>query len=414
VVVVRGSRRVIAVLLAILSAGVSAAQDAGNSFGRPRYMIYLFESEEGTLAPEQGFVLYNSILAAVAQANPDVVVLESPDPAVPRTKAGREELARRINADCWLHVAADGGFENLTVTVETFDILRQETLGSQVIRPGFVVDFRTISRGFWGGIVAAIKDGYSRVVDLTSLTVRGKPGTEVQGVPGGTLTIGESGVVEQKVPYPSVFGLRARAPGYYEVERPMSLGIDALSVDLGQVAKPWFGAELRLSSLQFPGVRFWVSIIPAEVFTRLGFTTQMIGIYPIDNAPSIFAFSSPLSMVELDVGLYLLPAEQQFRLFAALGGYLRIAHPAGYFGLDTGAAAGAVTLSIGGDYSPSRRLRFVFDYQPAFILAPDPQRFINLSFVPNSYPSGEVPGYVLLPWGLFDLRNFTVGVRIDF
>ena len=54
------------------------------------------------------------------------------------------------------------------------------------------------------------------------------------------------------------------------------------------------------------------------------------------------------------------------------------------------------------------------EYQPAWILAPDPDKFIALSFVPNSFPSGNVPGYVVLPYGLFDLRNLYLGVRIDF
>jgi hypothetical protein len=414
-------RLVAALLLLLASAGALAAQEGSpqadgegtTRFGRPRYMIYLFEAEEGTLSAEQAFVLYNSILAAVAEANRDVILMESPDPSVPRTREGKAELARRINADSWLAVRASGGFENLTIEAETFDILRQETIGQQVIRPGFVVDYRTIARGFWDGIVAAIRDQYKRVIDLTTLTIHGRPGTEVLGVPGGPFRIDVSGTLVERVPYPSVFELRARAPGVYEVERPLSLGIDPLEFDLGQVAKPWIGVEANLSSLQFPGLRMWVSVIPAQVFFRLGFSTQLVGIYPIDNSASILAAGSPLSLIQLDAGLYLLPAEQQFRLFVALGGYLRLSTPSGYFGLDTEGAAGAVTLSLGGDYSPSRRLRFVVDYQPAFILAPDPQKFITLSFVANSFPSGQVPGYLMLPWGLFDLRNLYLGVRLD-
>jgi hypothetical protein len=56
----------------------------------------------------------------------------------------------------------------------------------------------------------------------------------------------------------------------------------------------------------------------------------------------------------------------------------------------------------------------VLDYEPAFILAPDPRKFIDVSFVANSFPSGQVPGYIVLPWGLFDLRNVYLGVRVDF
>ncbi len=395
-------------------AAPTPAQATG-SFGRPRFMVYLFEAEQDTLSAEEQFILYNSILAAAAEANPDVVILESPDQSVPRTKEGKEELAQRVKADSWLSVVASGGYGNLTIQAETFDILRQETFGQEIIRPGFVVDFRTISRGFWNGIVTAIRTSYSRVVDLSTLTVHGQPGSELAGVPGGPYHIDKTGTLVQKIPYPSSFQMRARVPGYYDVQRPLSLGIDPLEVDLGQVKKPRFGAEVRLSSFQFPGVRFWVFILPAEVFVRLGLTTQLFGLYPIDNAANVLVVGAPLSFLELDAGLFISPAENLLRFFVGAGGYLRFSHPpAPGFHIDSEAAPGAITLSLGGEYSPSRRLRFVFEYEPAFILASNPQQFINLTFVANSFPSGKVPGYVVLPWGLFDFRNFYLGLRIDF
>ncbi len=385
------------------------------AFGRPRFMIYLFQAEPDTLSPTEKFVLYNSILAAATQANPDVVLLESPDQTVPDTRQGREELARRINADCWLFVSASGGFVNLTIQAETFDILRQETFGQEVIRPGFVVDYRTISLGFWDKIVEAIKTSYTRIVDVTTFTVRGVPGTELTGVPGGPYRIDKSGILVQKIPYPSSFTMKARAGGYYDLEEPLFLGIEPLNINLPQVAKPRFGAEVRLSSFQFPGVRFWWYIVPAEVFLRLSATTELFGFYPIDNAPSVVVVGSPLSQVGLDAGLYVFPAESLLRFYVGVGGYLRFSHPpAPSFTIDNQAAPGAITLSLGAEYSPSRRLRFVVDYEPAFILASNPQQFINLSFVANSFPSGQVPGYVILPWGLFDLRNLYLGLRLDF
>jgi hypothetical protein len=404
----------LALLILVLFASALAGQEAAGNFNRPRFMIYLFEAEEETLSAEESFLLYNSILASAAEANKDVIIMESPDTSVPRTKEGKEELARRIEADCWLSVTASGGFQNLTVEAATFDILRQTETSRHVIRPGFVVDFRTITRGFWGEIVTSIKERYQRVIDLTELTIKGRPGTEITGVPGGPYKIPDSGVLVQKVPYPSVFTLTARRFGAYAVERPISLGLDPVAVDLDQMDEPWLGAELRLSSLQFPEARLWVSIIPAHLFARLGVSTQLLGLFLIDNSSSVIVTGSPLSSLSLDLGAYILPPEWLFRLFVGAGGYLRIAHPVGYFGLDTDAAPGAVTLSLGGEYSPSRRVRFTFAYEPAYILAANPQRFVELSFIPNSYPSGDVPGYWLLPWGILDLRNLYLGVRVDF
>jgi hypothetical protein len=391
-----------------------AAASAAAEYGRPRYMIYLFEAEEGTLTAQESFVLYNSVLAAVAEANRDVVLLESPDLSVPRTKEGKEELARRVDADSWLYVVASGGFGNLTVEASTFDILKQETIGEHLVRPGFVVDFRVIARGFWDGIAASIRDGYERIVDTTTLTVRGRPGTRLEGAPGGPYEIGEGGVADLELPYPSIFVLRAKSPGAYDVSRPVSLGIEAVDISLSQAAKPRFGVEASLSGLQFPAVRLWVSIVRAEVFARLYLSTQMIGLYPLDNAATLVQAGSPLSFAGLDAGLYVLPADRLFRLFVAAGGYLRLSHPAGRFGLDEGLALGAATLSLGGEYSTSRRLRFVVSYDPAYIFADDPRKFVERSFAANSYPSGEVPGYVLLKDGILDLRGFHIGARLDF
>jgi hypothetical protein len=394
----------------------SAAGEGGalSAFGRPRYMIFLFEAEEGTLSAQESFVLYNSILAAVAQANADVVILESPDVVVPRTKEGKEELARRIDADSWLHVVASGGFGNLTVEASTFDILKQETIGEHIVRPGFVVDFRVVARGLWDDISASIEGGYERIVDTSTLTVKGRPGTKLEGAPGGPYEIGAEGIVALELPYPSVFALKAKAPGAYDEARHVSLGIEAIELDLGQVMKPRFGVEASLSGLQFPAMRLWASIVRAKAFARLYLSTQMIGLYPLDNAASIVQTGSPLSLAGLDAGLYVLPPERLFRLFVAAGGYLRISHPAGFFGLDKDLAIGAATLSLGGEYSPSRRLRFVASYDPAYVFADDPGKFVERSFAANSYPSGEVPGYVFLENGLLDLRNFHIGVRLDF
>jgi hypothetical protein len=394
--------------------GTGAASET-SVYGRPRFMLYLFEAESGSVSSTERFILYNSILTAAAQANPDVVVMESPDSTVPDTVEGRKELARRVNADCWLSASETGGLSNLTIQVETYDILRDQAFGTQVIRPGFVVDYRAISAGFWDELTAAIKGSYARVVDRTPLKVTGVPGTELSGIPGGPFHIGPDGAFEQEIPYPSSFTLTARAAGYYDAEQALSVGITPLSVALPQEAEPSLGVELRLSSFQFPGARLWWYVIPAEVFARLGITTELFGFYPIDNTPNVFVTGAPLSLLELDAGLYISPAESFLRFFLGIGGYLRICHPpAPRFGLDTDGAPGAVTASLGLEYSPWRKLRFVVEYEPALILASNPQQFINVTFVPNSFPSGSVPGYIVLPWGLLDLRNLYLGLRLDF
>jgi hypothetical protein len=392
----------------------STEQPVLADFGRPRFMVYYFTAEPDVLSEEEHFVLYNSILAAAAAANPDVVVLESPDTDGFDTKAGREELAGRINADSWLLVEVSGGFENLTIQVETFDILRQETFGREIIRPGFVVNYRLIARGFWGNLVTAIAENYVSIVDVTELTISGEPGTLLAGIPGGPYQIDQGGSFGLWVPYPSSLEIVATARGFYDLTIPQFVGIEPVVIDLPQVAKPRFGVDAVLNAWQFPGTRFWYFIRPAEIFMRTGLHTQFVGLYPLDNTPQILVFGWPLSFWHLDAGAFLLPAEQSFRMYAAVGGYLRVIHARSYFGTDRLGAAGAVTASVGIDYSPNRRLHVIAEYQPAFILTPDPQEYIDVSFVQNRYPSGRVPGHLLLDWGLFDLRSLFLGIRWDF
>ncbi|MFW5843525.1 MAG: hypothetical protein ACOCW6_06330, partial [Spirochaetota bacterium] len=90
-------------------------------------------------------------------------------------------------------------------------------------------------------------------------------------------------------------------------------------------------------------------------------------------------------------------------------------HPSlGEISLERDAAPGAITAGIAAEFSSSRRIRFFLEYQPAFILASDPDRYIDVSFIVNRYPNGKVPGIYALGYGLFDLRNLLIGVRYDF
>jgi hypothetical protein len=415
-------------LLALVLTAVTAAsafpqtaatlEEAGEElrvFSRPRFMLFFFEAEPGVFSNADTFLLYNSLLASVAAANPDVVVVESPDADVPQTKVGREDLAQRVNADSWLRIVATGGLDNLTIQAETFDILRQETIGEELIRPGFSIDYRVLARGFWDGIVETIRTEYTRLVDLTDLELEGVPESEVIGPPGGPFQLSAAGTLSEQIPYSAAFTLRVQAPGYYAVERPLFAGIEPIRLALDQVRLPRYGVDARISSLQFPGSRFWLYPLPARVFVRAGFTTQLVGFYFLDNSPQILVpGANSLTFLEIDGGLYVIEPEQLLGAYVGLGGYLRITHPpASGFGIDTAGAPGAIVLSSGIEFSPSRRFRFFAEYQPAFILADSPQEFINLSFVANRFPSGRVPGPVLLDWGLFDLRNFSLGLRID-
>ncbi|MFW6249649.1 MAG: hypothetical protein ACOC47_00985 [Alkalispirochaetaceae bacterium] len=429
--VVVGERRprllgvlLLAVALGIGPAGPAAGQDApageapgdGDPLARPRYMLYLFDTEEDAFTEREEFLLYNALLTETAAATDAVVILESPDPEVPDDQLAWESLARSINADSWLRVVASGGFENLTVEVESYDLLRRELVADEVIRPGFVVDYRIIAAGIFSDVAGMLAENYERIVDTTELTVEALPGTAVSGLPGGTREVDGSGALTVSVPASSAYGLTAALPGHYTVDEELFLGVDPQTVNLEQVARPQFGLDLRIASLQFPGMRFWYYLpLPVDLFARTGFTTQAIGLYPIDNTSRLVQAGSSLSSWSIDAGGYLTAPREFLRLYAGAGGFLRfVGLSLSELSLEQDAAAGAFTLFLGAEYSQSRRFRLFFEYEPAYIFADDPGRFIDVTFLRNRFPSDNPPGFVVLDSAVVDLRNLYVGARWDF
>ena len=411
-------RGLLAVLLLSAALGLGPARPAvgQDALARPRYMLYLFDAEEDAFTEREEFLLYNAVLTETAAATDAVVVLESPDPEVPDERRAWESLARSVNADSWLRVVASGGFENLTVEVETYDLLRRELVAEEVIRPGFVVDYRIISAGIFEDVAGMLRDNYERIVDTTELTVEGLPGTSVSGLPGGPREIDDSGAISLSVPASSTYGLTAALRGHYPVDEELFLGVDPQTVSLEQVARPQFGLDLRIASLQFPGLRFWYYLpLPVDLFTRTGFTTQAIGLYPIDNSSRLVQAGSSLSRWSFDAGGYLTAPREFLRLYAGAGGFLRFVHPSlSELSLERDAAAGALTVFLGAEYSQSRRFRFFFEYEPAYIFADDPGRFIDVTFVRNRFPGDNPPGFVVLDSAVVDLRNLYIGARWDF
>lgn len=405
--------------LALATISPLAGQDLGDAedaLARPRYMLFLFEVEPQTLSAQQEFLLYNSILSATAAATDAVVLLESPNVDVPTTREGREGLARSVNADSWLYVIVSGGFENLVVEVETFDLLRRETIGREVIRPGFAIDYRILSVGLWESVEATLQTGYERVVDSTELTVEALPGTEVGGLPGGPHVVGDSGSVVVPIPVSSAYDVLVDLPGHYRERRAIFVEIDPVTLSFEQFEQPQFGVDLRISSFQFIGARFWYYPVPAQVFVRAGFTTQAFGFFPVDNSERLLQQGSALSEFAIDGGIYISPAEQLLRFYTGGGFYLRLVHPSfSDLGLERDASNGfAFTAMFAGEFSTSRRLRFFLEYAPAYIFASDPQRFIDLSFARSTDTGDDIPGFVVTDGGVFDLRNVYLGARWDF
>lgn len=387
-----------------------------SDFARPRRMIYFYETEPGALSEYERFLLYNSILTDASQANEAVVIVESPDLAVPVTRAGREELARRVDADAWMHVYVAGGLDDLTVRITLYDMTAGETVAEPTIRPGFPVSLRTLARGFWDELVTELADGFVPLVATGDVVVRGIPGTVLSNIPGGPYRIGADGVASFALPIPATYALDVRLEGFIPVVEEFYLGDEPRELRLVQLQAYRFAVDALASSFQFPGARFRYHIVPGRWFARVGAITQYVGLNFVPNRPLVSRGASLLSTVYLDAGTMLGELDSFTRYLVAVGGLLRLRHEP--LGLENDFAFGGAHLSLGIELSPWRSepflriLRFFADYQPTWFFTAEPALFLERSLAWNAFPGGNVPLIYPLPYGVVDLRDLTVGIRV--
>jgi hypothetical protein len=380
-------------------------------------MIYFYETEPGSLSDFERFLLYNSILTDVAAASEVVVLVESPDREVPITRAGKEELALRVDADSWLNVYVAGGLSDLTVQAELYDMSSGQVTDEVIVRPGFPVTPRTLAIGFWADISAAISDDFEPLITANEVTITARPETVISQLPGGPYQIDATGQIRLILPTPATYQVSAELPGFVRASESFYLGDLPRDLTLLQPRAYRFAVAIAASSFQFPSARFRYHIVPGSWFARLGITSQaLFALNFVPNRPLILGpGESPLSTIYLDGGTLLGELDDFVRISLAAGGFLRFQHQP--FQLDTDAASGGVHLSVGAELWPWQRtpilrnFRLFAEYQPTWFFAGDPQLFYERSFTWNAFPGGNVPLFFTLPYGVLDLRDLYLGVR---
>ncbi len=421
-------------LFAMLVAGLAliapvSAQDPGTNasnepivefatFSRPRRMIFFFEVTEDTLTEYDRFVLYNSIMATAGSANPDVIVLEAPDTAVPPTLEGKHDLARIIDADAWLYVSIAGSMDDLRAEIETFDILRQTYHGALTIQPGVRTDARTLSRGFWDPIAETIRSSYGQVVDTVEVRITAQPGTRITGLAETAIEL-DGTEITVPLPNPATYTYRAELVGHYPIDDTFYLGFDSVQIELEHIRGARWGVELYGNNIQFPGMNVTRYLIPATAFVRTGFTTYALGVYLVEgfsgNAPLVSG--NPLTNLSAHAGLYFSEPGRDLRWYGGGGAFLRLVHDFAadadggpVFGVEPTAPFG-FTPFAGIEYSPWLSLRFFVEYAPLLYRTVDSDEFRARSFPLHLYPDGRIPGYLFFDSFALDFRNVAVGVR---
>ena len=386
------------------------------TFARPRRMIFFFEVTEDTITEYNQFVLYNSIMTTAGSANPDVIVLESPDTVVPPTLEGKHDLARIIDADAWLYVSIAGSMESLRAEIETFDILRQTYHGAHTIQPTVRTDARTLSRGFWDPIAETLRSSYGRVVDTVEVRIAGRPGTRVTGLAETAIELDDTEIAIP-LPNPATYTYRAELAGHYPIEDTFYLGFDSVTIELDHVPGARWAVDAYGNNFQFPGMNFSWYFVPATAFVRAGFTTFAFGVYLVEglsgNAPLISG--NPLTNFSAHAGLYVTEPGRDLRLYGGAGAFVRLLHDfpsdgESVFGPEPTAPYGFAPF-IGVEYSPWLSFRFYVEYAPLLYRTADPDEFRARSFPLHLFPDGRIPGYLFFDSFALDYRTLALGVR---
>ena len=363
-------------------------------FSRPRRMVFFFDAPE-TFSVGEHFFIYNSALTAIYGSNPEVVILESEETKIPPTPEGKQELARRVDADSWVFVQVQGDPSNVTFYYETFDMLTFKRIGEKTIDTKLRIDLRALTRSnLWSDLVSAIRDNYSALLNREDLTITGLPGTVISNLPSEEeIVLDETGSVTMSLQTPFAYNYRAALNGYYTVQEEFYLGFEDITLELEQKPAINWSLEFSLNNIQFLGFQAYWFPVPADVFISFGFTTYALGLYFISNSPELFHVN-PLSVLKLHFGSYFFDKANLLRPYSAIGAGLRIEHSAERFGIDETTPV-EISLVGGLEYSfPDRFLRFYVEYNPIMFISNDVQEFRAKSFWNYLFTNNEIPGYV--------------------
>lgn len=406
----------------------ATAEDSGENvvddtiFQRQRRMLFLFDAPEDFSEYEK-FFIYNSVLAAISRASPEVVILESEEVEVPAVFEDRQLLVRESDADSWVFVQVQGDRSNTTFYYETFDLLTLTTYGETTIETGLRIDLRTISRGTqWDGLAKTIRDNYFYLIDREDVSINAPPGAVITGLSSDEIIIDESGNTVVSLFNPAIYNYHVDLNGHYSIEEEFYLGFTEFDLEIDPIPTINFALELSFNSFQFLGFQAYWYPVPANWFVGLGFTTYSLGLYLVNDTPDLVR-SNPLTTIKLQSGIYLFDEINLLRPYISLGAGLRIVHipddpdttaEDGIFEINK-ATPLEISLALGVELSLDDRFVRVFaEYVPVMFISSDIEEFRDASFLNYLYSSNEIPGYTFLENLAFDFRNFAVGMRFTF
>ena len=347
----------------------------------PRRLLLFFSAQkiEGLDNLEE-LLLYESLILRLSVLSENLVVLEYGSGPIPLSDEEKREQVRLRRADSWLFVAVSGSSEAMTIQASSFDLLAGELVFNLEMWQNLDRGVAALERGFWNELAQAVA-GYYReggrniatAVSKGRIVIEGKPRTTIYGLLAKPLKTGREGRVEAEVLLPATLSYRAYAPGYDPVEGRIYLEQGDARIRLNQKRGARFGLEFFMKNLQFPGFNFMFFIVPNTIFTSVGLTTFIGGLYWGSEDEHDFFISRSLSHLDVSAGIYLNKVDAQIRFYISAGAFLRVVstadplimlEPLAPFGLQP-----AYGFELGG-FNP---WRLFFEYAPLFYYSNNPE-----------------------------------------
>jgi hypothetical protein len=401
-----------ALLVLFLAAACLFGQEPGTSSQSPRRLMLSVDQKTGTgFTPDELTLLSRSMLLALQEARGDLVLVEPVRTPQPGSDLEITTLAQESGADCWIHVELSGSRTDAILRVRSFDVLDGTVVFEKTVpRQGGDSAAQNLVGERWEDIAAFLQGTYPprasatalpmKNPDTISVTFQGIAGTRVKlsGAGSAKATLGADGTANVELPSAGTYELRATRLGSLTVKRKLVVrGDRTLALDQKKAPRMAIDASALLA---WPGVAFSWAPIPDLLFLRAGLTTYLLGL--VMREDTIFT-SDPLTTIDILAGLYVLPSDSAWRLYAGLGGFLRVVHaPGELFAIDP-LAPGGLQAALGIEARLAGPIRLFAEYEPMLYLTRYGSLFASAM--------GDSPGWVFFPQAALQMLSLRLGVR---
>ncbi len=387
------ARRIVSLLALLLSTAGLFGQEGGSPApAARRLLLHVSQPPYAGLTDNLLFMVRRSVLLRLQEADQGIVVLESPETAVPGSDAHLGDLAKKVEADCWLWIEITEDNSGSHLRARSYDLLFQQPGFDTTLRREVKLSPLDLPFEKWDDLIAMVTDTF-RAEDLAgpnaagpgkaTLTLRALPGTRITATRGLSATTNDDGMATLTVDSSAEYELRAVRAGFYpDTRRVFIMGNREITFD--QAPASVWGLETSLLQLGYPGLGVMRFLAPNRLYVKLGFTTYALGLAFSDS--EAFA-SDPLSNIVTQTGIYMGPEDALFRFYLDFGFFVRVIH-------ESGGRPQIDPLSWGG-----------FQFALGTEVAIAPRSKIFLEYVPMLY-SVSVPGLFAASLGSEDKEPF--------